>query len=391
MKLPKKKRADIAIVVVAYNRPRSLNRILNSLSTANYPDAEIPLLISIDHGDNQEVLDVANAYQWEYGEKIVIYQEENLGLRAHVLKCGDLTEDFDNIIMLEDDLFVSPAFFLYSAEALAFTKDKEKIAGISLYKHMLNVNVREPFEPLQDGYDNWYMQMASSWGQAWSKKQWKGFREWYDKHHEEPIEAETIPSFVSSWPERSWLKYFNKYLVETNQYFFYPQQSLTTNFSDEGSNVMKAGNDYQVPLLMAFDKIYYFSDMEQSLAVYDIFFENQKLLAVLQEFCSGIEKETLTIDLYGGKPCHTKYLLTSLSLPYRVIASCGRMLRPIDANIVKKVVGNGFFLYDTEKSVKEPKVDPAEKYLYNYKAIRVKYGFAIMKYRIMEKLRRKKY
>lgn len=382
--------ADIAIVVVAYNRPRSLNRILNSLSTANYPDAEIPLIISIDHGDNQEVLDVANSYQWEYGEKTVLYQEENLGLRAHVLKCGHLTEQYENIIMLEDDLYVSPAFFLYSAEALAFTKDKEKIAGISLYKHMLNVNVREPFEPLQDGYDNWYMQMASSWGQAWSKEQWKGFYSWYENNKDEPIEAENIPAFISSWPERSWLKYFNKYLVETGKYFFYPQQSLTTNFSDEGSNVTKMVADYQVPLLYSFDKIYYFSDQEQSEAVYDIFFENEKLLTVLQEFCSGIEKDTLTIDLYGGRPHHTRYLLTSLSLPYRVIASCGRMLRPIDANIVKKIVGNGFFLYDTEKSVKEPQMDLAEKYLYNYKAFRAKYGFIVLWYRIREKLHGKR-
>lgn len=390
MKVSKKKRADIAIVVVAYNRPRSLSRILNSLSTANYPDAEIPLVISIDHGDNQEVLDVANTYQWEYGEKTVLYQEENLGLRAHVLKCGNLTEQYENIIMLEDDLYVSPAFFLYSAEALAFTKDQEKIAGVSLYKHMLNVNVREPFEPLQDGYDNWYMQMASSWGQAWSKEQWKGFYSWYEKHKDEPIEAENIPAFISSWPERSWLKYFNKYLVETGKYFFYPQQSLTTNFSDEGSNVTKMVADYQVPLLYSFDKIYYFADMEQSEAVYDIFFENEKLLTVLQEFCSGMEKETLTIDLYGGRPYHTRYLLTSLSLPYRVIASCGRMLRPIDANIVKKIVGNGFFLYDTEKSVKEPQIEPAEKYLYYYKAFRAKYGFTVLWYRIREKLHGKR-
>ena len=387
--MPECKRADIAIVVVAYNRPRSLSRILNSLSAANYPDAEIPLIISIDRGDNEEVLDIAKAYQWEYGEKTVLYQEENLGLRAHVLKCGNLTEQYENIIMLEDDLYVSPAFFLYSAEALAFTKDQKNIAGISLYKHMLNVNVREPFEPLQDGYDNWYMQMASSWGQAWTRKQWKDFYTWYEKNKDQPLEADTMPTFISSWPDRSWLKYFNKYIVETNQYFFYPQQSLTTNFADEGANMTECVNDYQVPLLMALDKIYYFSDMEQSLAVYDIFYENQKLLTVLQEFCSGIEKDTLTIDLYGGKPCHTRYLLTSLSLPHRVIASCGRRLRPIDANIIKKVIGNDFFLYDMEKAVKAPQIDPAEKYLYNYKAFRAKYGFSVLWYRIKEKITRR--
>ena len=59
------------IVVVAFNRPRSLQRLLTFLSKAQYPDKNITLIISIDRGDNQNVLNIANDFVWEFGEKIV--------------------------------------------------------------------------------------------------------------------------------------------------------------------------------------------------------------------------------------------------------------------------------------------------------------------------------
>ena len=92
--------ADIPIVVVAYNRIESLKRILGSLLQAEYPDQGTELIISIDRGDNADVLDYANAFSWPFGEKQVIYKEENLGLKRHILKCGGLTRAHDGIILL---------------------------------------------------------------------------------------------------------------------------------------------------------------------------------------------------------------------------------------------------------------------------------------------------
>ena len=77
--------ADIPIVVVAYNRLESLKRILASLSRGEYPREPVELIISIDRGDNQEVLQYADAFPWPYGEKRVIYRPENLGLKRHIL------------------------------------------------------------------------------------------------------------------------------------------------------------------------------------------------------------------------------------------------------------------------------------------------------------------
>ena len=51
-----------AIVAIGYKRKDSLEWLLNSILDADYPDGEIPLIISIDrHPDNQPVIDLANS------------------------------------------------------------------------------------------------------------------------------------------------------------------------------------------------------------------------------------------------------------------------------------------------------------------------------------------
>ena len=163
-----------AIVAIGFNRPLALKRLLYTIAKANYPaDVSIALVISIDKGDNSEVLDVAKDFVWQRGEKIVIEQVENLGLRRHVISCGDLTEKYKTVIILEDDLLVSPEFYHYTLEAVNYYQNSLEIAGISLYAYDFNEYAETKFVPLEDGYDNYFIQTASSWGQVWTRQQWQ--------------------------------------------------------------------------------------------------------------------------------------------------------------------------------------------------------------------------
>ena len=93
-----------AIVIIAYNRSRSLERLLKSVGKAQYPENQkIPLVISIDKGDNSDVIRVAENFTWTHGEKRVVCRKENLGLKRHVLLCGDYVQEFGSVILLEDD------------------------------------------------------------------------------------------------------------------------------------------------------------------------------------------------------------------------------------------------------------------------------------------------
>ncbi len=341
----------VPIVVVAFNRVHSLERLLYSLNMADYPNNSIPLIISIDNnGKNRDVLEVANKFKWRHGTKKVKYQETNLGLRKHVLQCGAIARDYDGVIILEDDLYVSENFYHFARAGLSFSKAKEYIGGISLYNHQLNVHNSFAFSPLEDGYDNWYFQFASSWGQAWTNDQFDNFVTWYNNAPKIDKEKK-IPSYVRSWSEKSWLKYFIAYLVEKDKYFLYPKISLTTNFGDSGTHMNEVDSAFQVPLYFGRKKTFEFSDLNSSLAVYDAFYESNILHRVL-----NLEKDQLIVDLYGEKDSFPEkgFLISKQILNYNIEKTFGRFLRPMEANIIENIQGRDFFYYDLSKKRENP-------------------------------------
>ena len=163
-----------AIVVITYNRPNSLDRILKSLSQADYSDYEnINLIISIDGGGGNLIIDIAEQYNWVFGEKIIIRHDINLGLKKHIISCGDLVDEYNSLIILEDDLYVSPEFYNYAHKAGNFFCNDERIAGIALFAPIYNEISLTLFNPVNDGFDNYFMQVPCSWGQLWTKNQWE--------------------------------------------------------------------------------------------------------------------------------------------------------------------------------------------------------------------------
>ena len=336
------------IVVVGFNRPKSLKRVLRSLANAYYPKDNIPLIISIDRGkDNGDVVEIANQFEWKFGKKIVKYAPENLGLRKHILQCGDLSLEYGSVIVLEDDLYVSPNFYYYTIQSLKFSEDKDYIGGISLYNHQTNVHTNDSFLAVDDGFDNWYFQFASSWGQAWTKDQWEKFKKWY-KDNDDLSTKQGIPRNVTSWSNKSWLKYFIAFLIDTETYFLYPKISLTTNFSDAGSHVNLESTGYQVSLLTTEKRDYAFGKLDDAQGIYDAFYENTTLGNYL-----GIPKEDLCVDLYGYHTAPGKrFWLTSSILDYKIVKSFSRSLRPMELNVMYDVPGKDFFLYDTDLKAK---------------------------------------
>ena len=113
-----------AIVAVGYSRQKSLNRLLNSINNASYPFDDINLIISIDGGEEaEECLTLAQNFNWQHGQKHVRHFLQRQGLRNHIIQCGDLSEKYGAVIILEDDIFVSPSFYYYVYDAVNYYKD----------------------------------------------------------------------------------------------------------------------------------------------------------------------------------------------------------------------------------------------------------------------------
>ena len=302
--------AEIAIVVVAYNRPYALLRLLSSLKEADYSGySNVSLFVSIDYSGVLDCFSLANEFVWPYGHKQIIQFEENLGLKKHILQCGDISLQFDAVIVLEDDLFVSPAFYDYAQQAYCFYKDDSAIAGVGLYSYRYNEIAYCPFEAIADGYDNYFLQVPCSWGQMWTKPQWQLFK---DSISEDEFKAEhpMLPEQVKLWPiATSWKKLFYSYLVSAGRYFIYPRISLTTNFGDIGQHYDNQVMVWQTSLLLK-TKQFCFTKLSHSTSIYDAFFELeplqfQKIMNLPFELC---------IDLNGIKPLaqiSTQYLISS--------------------------------------------------------------------------------
>ena len=77
--------------------------------------------------------EIAHGFPWPHGPKRVIVPEKHLGLVEHVHRAGALASEYSAIILLEDDLVASPAYYHYAASALDFYRDDDRIAGVSLY------------------------------------------------------------------------------------------------------------------------------------------------------------------------------------------------------------------------------------------------------------------
>ncbi len=240
---------NIPIVVVAYNRPDSLMRLLDSLGNAVYQH-KTRLIISIDKSDHESIGEIAEGFDWKHGEKEIIRHKKHLGLRNHILSAGDLSLEADGVIILEDDLYVSPFFYDYSVKAFEYYQNEKNIAGVSLYAHNYNETARLPFTPLLDDSDVFFMQIPSSWGQCWSKNQWSEFKSWFEKNKDKEPDANTgLPSNALTWPESSWKKYFFWYMINTNKFFAYPRYSLSSNFGDPGTHYKEKELFLQTPLL----------------------------------------------------------------------------------------------------------------------------------------------
>jgi len=352
----------IAIVCVAYNRTDCLQRLLKSLERAYYPEPAT-LIISIDKSNTDAVERMAGSYHWPHGELRVAKHEKNLGLRQHMLSLGKYFDDFDALVILEDDVTVAASYYLYVQACVEKYYSDSRIAGISLYSFSVDYQTNLPFTAAKSEFDVYLMNCAMSWGQVWMRPQWEQFITWYEGHSEN-FNLEHLPPCLNQWPKSSWLKYHTRYCIEENKYFVFPYFSLSTNNADPGVNFDKVDTMFQANMQLTLQTDYRLPDTEQAEVRYDGFYQPKYLGKYL-----GIHEEDLCVDLFSNKPSclFRHFLLTNRPLPYKVVKSFALQLRPIEMNIICQREGCELWLYDTTQPAQAPKApDPYLAYAYFY-------------------------
>ena len=342
------KKGRLCVVVVTYNRLKSLIRLLEALHRADYGSDVVDLTISIDGGDaSQSVRDYVPEISWPFGRLTIRRFQENLGLRQHILNCGAIALDYDAIILLEDDIVVGPNFYAFSKQAVDQYGSDDRLAGISLYAPSHNEMADLPFQPMLSGSSVYCLQSAQSWGQCWTRRMWTEFETWYESYGDMLRHAPDMPERIYSWPESSWKKFAMKYLAETGKTWLYPYRSHTTNCSEVGTHNRQSTATYQVSLSYG-NECFSFAPFDE-LVHYDLYFEREGKELSPDILLSNSEGR-LIVDLYATRQVVTgpAHFLTTRILPRTPLRSFGFSFKPQEMNIRMGTAGDIARLYRIE-------------------------------------------
>lgn len=166
------KRKLAPILIFAYNRPDRLSATLHALSHCpEFINSDITILIDgpkspADAGQVNQVHDVVNALA--HPKKTVRCRARNMGLKGSILDgvTDALTRD-DKVIILEDDLIVSPHTLDFFNQALDRYAKEDRVWSISGYMYDV--------PDLRQRQDAFFVPFPHPWGWATWKAPWQQF------------------------------------------------------------------------------------------------------------------------------------------------------------------------------------------------------------------------
>lgn len=333
-----------AIVVMAYDRPSSLDRLLRSLDRAEI-EGTVDLVISVDGGgaNNRAVTALAEGFRWDHGIKEVAHHD-HLGLVGHFHRCGDLSERFGSVVLLEDDLIVGPTFHRWAAAAVAAVAADDRVAGVCLAAPWFDGYRHLPFSPILDGSAGWYLQVPWFHGMAWTADQWGHYRRWLSAETPDRRSAIVIHAAFDRLDQDEWFPDAVRYLVANERFYLLPREARATNTGAAGQHFDHDSDFFQVPVQLAAGPAEHIVPLDDALAVYDDHLE--PLPDVAKRLCPDLADLDLTVDLLAVRDPAT--ITTEWVLTTRPVTGAARTwglhMRPPMANLAADTPGSGIAL-----------------------------------------------
>jgi len=241
------------ILLFVYNRLWHAKQTIKALQQ-NELSRDSELYIYSDGPKNRKdtiVVDRVRSYLKQIdGFKTVriIKRYKNWGLAKSVIAgISDIVSQYDKVIVLEDDLLLSPHFLRFMNEGLEFYRDDERVISLHGYIYPLEGQLPETF----------FLRGADCWGWATWRRGWDEFEEDGKKLLDELEQSELARKFDfdgnypyfqmlrnqiqgknDSWAIRWYASAFVK-----NKLTLYPGKSLVKNIGLDGSGRHCAMND----------------------------------------------------------------------------------------------------------------------------------------------------
>lgn len=239
------------IIIFAYNRPDSLKETVASL--LKNPEAKDSLLFIfidgpknvMDKKDVDKVHEIANSIKGFKSVKI-FSSEINKGLGDSIIfGVSKIIDNYDKVIVLEDDLILQPDFLSFINKGLKEYEDHKEVFSICGYTNKIKI-------PESYAYDAYFCARSSSWGWATWKDRWetvdwelndwskyKTLRKQYNKWG-----GSDCFGMLESWKNglnKSWAIRFCFAQFLQNKVSLFPIKSLVQNdgFDGNGTNCKK--------------------------------------------------------------------------------------------------------------------------------------------------------
>jgi len=187
------------VVLFVYNRLDHTMSVIDSLSK-NFLAKDTDLYVFADAAKTEKGIEKVNVVreyisqnEWKENFKSVTIElaEKNKGLAKSVIQgVTGIIEKYGKVIVVEDDLILSPYFLDYMNDALEYYRGDAKIWSISGYSFPMKSLQRYP-------HDVFYSYRGCSWGWA----------TWYDRWKNVDWNVSEYDKFIC---DEAWMKRFNR-------------------------------------------------------------------------------------------------------------------------------------------------------------------------------------
>ncbi|PCJ67577.1 MAG: hypothetical protein COA58_00130 [Bacteroidetes bacterium] len=319
---------------------------MQSLLRANLIE-EVNLYISCEGNVAEDVLDYVKHIKWSLGKFEIIKQSEQLGVDKHNHACMRMAEKLGSVLVLEDDLVVSPYFGTYLSGCSQIINSESTVAGVGLYRYSIIEQNHFPFNLIPNDEFLYYQQKACSKGTFYTWSMLKPYFEFSESFNGD-FQNYHLPENVQKWGDEVWEKSFYCYLQESDKYVAYPRYSLTSDFADFGVHMKKQTLKYvhQSELYLS-DQFGSINEFSKTDNIYDAFYEVSP--ATLQKLNKKLLDYEFEVDLYGHKSLkHIKSeCLISSKESSKPIIGWERRLKPEVNNVLLDQQGDFYTLAKT--------------------------------------------
>ncbi|XP_074569298.1 uncharacterized protein LOC141825938 [Curcuma longa] len=272
--LPNWNRMRITVNIITQNRATSLQRLLQSLQDAYYLGDEVQLTFNMDSKVDEATLQLVGSFSWAQGPKRIRRRIIQGGLIRAVSESWYPTSNDEFGLLLEDDIEVSPYYYLWIKYALlAYHYDPQvslpQLSSIALYtprlvevvKERPRWNATEFFKRIHPNTP-YLHQLPCSWGAVFFPKHWREFYAYMGARFTEDAKQNPVQipkSRTNGW-QASWKKFLIDMMYLRGYVSLYPnfpdQASFSTNHMEPGAHISAKDNivkhnkmDFEVPLM----------------------------------------------------------------------------------------------------------------------------------------------